>query len=162
MIGMKKYGVLFVCTGNICRSPTAEAVFRHRVTENGLLEKLVIDSAGTHGYHIGEPPDRRAIAAARARGIQMDDLRARLISPDDFETFSLIVAMDSGHHGILQQMSARGRGPAKLSLFLDFAADSGLTDVPDPYYGGTKDFEEVLDLVENGVAGLLSHIQREI
>ena len=162
MNGMKKYGVLFVCTGNICRSPTAEAVFRHRAVESGLADKLVIDSAGTHGYHVGEPPDSRAIAAARARGVKMDDLRARRIAPEDFDTFDLILAMDSGHRGILQRMDAQGGRPAKLSLFLDFAPDSGLTDVPDPYYGGTGDFEHVLDLVENGVAGLLRHLQREI
>ena len=135
---------------------------RHYVAERGMAEKFIIDSAGTHGYHLGEPPDHRAIAAARSRGIRMDDLRARRVAPEDFNAFDLVLAMDSGHHHILRGMSDAGRGRAKLSLFLDFTPDSGLSDVPDPYYGGPKDFEYVLDLIETGVEGLLRHIQQEI
>ncbi len=158
---MKKYGVLFVCTGNICRSPTAEGVFRHYVEERGLAGKFTVDSAGTHGYHIGEPPDRRAIATALARGIRIDDLRARQVLRKDFEIYDLILAMDSSHHDMLDNIRPPGEGGAKLSRFLDFVPEAGLIDVPDPYYGSLRDFEYVLDLIENGVEGLLARLEQE-
>lgn len=158
---MQKYGILFVCTGNICRSPTAEGVFRARAGENGLLERLTIDSAGTHGYHVGEPPDSRAIAAALARGVQMDDLRARRLSSQDFHDFDLILAMDTGHHSHMLAMTPN-ESRAQTALFLDYAPETGLQDVPDPYYGGAQGFEEVLDLVDAGVEGLLAHVRKEL
>lgn len=156
---MKPYGVLFVCTGNICRSPTAEAVFRHRIRERGLEELFRHDSAGTHAYHVGNPPDARSAAAARGRGILMDDLRARKVEMDDFEAFDLMLAMDGGHFDVLNRMKPPG-GSAGIELFLDYAPRSGLRDVPDPYYGAGDGFETVLDLIEEGVDGLLERLTR--
>ncbi|MCB9996007.1 MAG: low molecular weight phosphotyrosine protein phosphatase [Rhodospirillales bacterium] len=158
---MNKYGVLFVCTGNICRSPTAEGVFRHYAAQQGLSGHLHIDSAGTHGYHVGEPPDSRAIAAALARGVDMNDLRARKFSPADYGDFDLILAMDSGHHNIItRQIPNDAR--AQVALFMDYAPQAGSRDVPDPYYGGTAEFEYALDLVEQGVQGLIDHVRQQV
>lgn len=153
------YGVLFVCTGNICRSPTAEGVFRHALREAGLHERVTVDSAGTHGYHVGDAPDPRTIAAARQRGVELADLRARLLRNDDFDNFDLILAMDSGHLAYLARM-ARPGARGRHALFLDYAPEGGFRDVPDPYYGGTDDFELVLDLVQAGVDGLIKHIRQ--
>jgi protein-tyrosine phosphatase len=161
MIGMTKYGVLFVCTGNICRSPTAEGVFRHYAAESGISGRLLIDSAGTHGYHVGEPPDRRAIAAAKARGIDMADLRARKFTAADFENFDLILAMDGGHHHIIGGMVKKD-SKARLAMFMDFAPEAGTSEVPDPYYGDLQEFEHVLDLIERGAKGLLAHLQEQV
>lgn len=155
---MKKYGVLFVCTGNICRSSTAEGVFRHYVIKNGEEERFFYDSAGTHGYHVGEPPDSRATATALARGIEMHDLRARRFKKQDFDEFDLILAMDEGHYDILESM-APSNGNASLSLFMDYASGMDRSDVPDPYYGSQNDFEYALDLIENGIQGLLKHLK---
>ncbi|MBI5165725.1 MAG: low molecular weight phosphotyrosine protein phosphatase [Magnetospirillum sp.] len=150
--------VLFVCTGNICRSPTAEGVFRALVAREGLEAAIGVDSAGTHGYHVGDPPDARSCAAARRRGIAMDDLRARQVRAADFEAFDLVLAMDRGHQRSLAQLCPKGR-EARLHLFLDFAPHTGVQDVPDPYYGAGGGFERVLDLIEAGSAGLLAHIK---
>ena len=150
--------VLFVCTGNICRSPTAHGVFRALVAREGLSETIAVDSAGTQGYHIGEPPDSRSRAAALRRGIDIGDLRARQVKPADFDAFDLILAMDEGH----QRQLARWCPPSRLDrlrMFMGFAPDQGIIDVPDPYYGGGDGFERVLDLIEAGAAGLLRHIQ---
>ncbi|PZQ44627.1 MAG: phosphotyrosine protein phosphatase [Micavibrio aeruginosavorus] len=149
----EKIGVLFVCTGNICRSPTAEAVFRHLLCESGLEDRFLIDSAGTHGYHIGDPPDPRSIVTALRRGVDMRNLRARQFETDDFGTFDYILAMDAGHHAFLDRL-ARGAGRGSLSMFL-----SALRDVPDPYYGGQKDFDLVYELVEEGAKTLLATIR---
>jgi protein-tyrosine phosphatase len=149
--------VLFVCTGNICRSPTAEGVFRHLVETAGLSDKVDIDSAGTHSYHVGAPPDPRTVMAARARGIDLSPLRARVVRPGDFAAFDLILAMDSGHLAHLEAMSPAG-GRAKVKLFLDYHPEGRLRDVPDPYYGGPAGFEHVFDLVEHASRALLAKI----
>ncbi|MDG2289319.1 MAG: low molecular weight phosphotyrosine protein phosphatase [Woeseiaceae bacterium] len=145
--------VLFVCMGNICRSPTAEGVFRHFVNEAGLNEEITVDSAGTHAYHIGEPPDRRAMAAAERRGVSLVGLKARRVTDDDFERFDHIIAMDEDNLIRLQEQST-DEYRDKISLFLSFAVDTE-TEVPDPYYGGGAGFERVLDLVEKASRGLL-------
>lgn len=152
--------LLFVCTGNICRSPTAEGVMRKLVAERGFGERIVIDSAGTHGYHEGEPPDPRSIEAALQRGIDLSPQRARRIRKDDFRDFDLILAMDRGHARILNRAAPR-HSEARVSMFLDYAPQLGATDMPDPYYGGTGGFELVLDMAEAAAAGLLEAIERD-
>jgi protein-tyrosine phosphatase len=150
--------VLFVCTGNICRSPIAEGVFRRLVERERLSSQITIDSAGTHGYQLGEPPDSRAIRAASLRGYDLSSQRARLFDLDDFRRFEWVVAMDSQNLRFLESLRpADHRG--HLGLFLDFAPEVGFIDVPDPYGGKTEDFEHVLDLVERGAAPLLAAIQ---
>ena len=150
--------VLFVCTGNICRSPTAHGVFRALVAREGLSAVIATDSAGTHGYHLGEPPDRRSSAAARARGVEIDDLRARQFKPADFTIFDLVLAMDRGHQRLLAGWGTPSQ-QGRLRLFMSFAPELGIEDVPDPYYGAGDGFERVLDLIEAGSSGLLHHIR---
>ncbi|NNF50453.1 MAG: low molecular weight phosphotyrosine protein phosphatase [Woeseiaceae bacterium] len=150
--------VLFVCMGNICRSPTAEGVFRHHAEQSGLIERLHIDSAGTHAYHVGEPADHRARAAAERRGISLQGICARRVSSDDYERFDYILAMDEDNLARLRRDSPEEH-LAKLRLFLEFA-DTHETEVPDPYYGGTAGFEHVLDLVEEASRGLLETLKR--
>ena len=149
-----------VCMGNICRSPTAEAVFRNLVREQAPELTLEIDSAGTHDYHIGEPPDPRSIEAAARRGLDIRHLRARLVDSHDFERFDLIVAMDRlTREKLLSEAPRFAR--ERIRLFLEFVEDSTLEDVPDPYYGGTTGFEQVLDLVEEASRGLLQYIRQQ-
>ena len=148
--------VLFVCTGNICRSPTAEGVFRALVEAQGLGEHIFADSAATHGYHIGDPPDARTVAAAKARGFDLGALRARKVTAADFN-FDLILAMDRGHLAHLEALRPKG-GRAELKLFLAYHPESPSTDVPDPYYGGPAGFEQVLDLSEHTCRALLMTI----
>jgi protein-tyrosine phosphatase len=151
-------GVVFVCTGNICRSPTAEGVFRAHAQAAGLLDKLDIDSVGTHDYHVGEPPDPRAIAHAARRGIDIAGLRARKLRREDFARFDYVLAMDRGHQRIMLRQAGAQRD--RVRLFLDFVPELAGRDVPDPYYGRAEDFERVLDLVEPAAAGLIEHIRR--
>ena len=151
-------GVLFVCTGNICRSPTAEGVFRAQVDAAGLADTIHVDSAGTHGYHLGEPPDSRSQAAARRRGIELGHLRAREVSVLDFERFDYIVALDRGHVRILNGFCPAGE-EHRIRAMLEFAPNLPATDVPDPYYGGAEGFEQVLDMIETAAAGLLAEIR---
>ena len=151
--------ILFVCLGNICRSPTAEVVFRTLAAREAPELSIEVQSAGTAGYHIGEPPDVRAQEAARRRGYDMSSLRARIVEPADFERFDMILAMDRDNLRVLRRR-APATTRARLSLFLEFAPEAGTTDVPDPYYGGPNGFEEVLDLVEIASRGLLDHIRR--
>jgi protein-tyrosine phosphatase len=153
--------ILFVCMGNICRSPTAEGVFRRLVEERAPDLDLEIDSAGTHDYHVGEPPDRRAIAAASRRGIDLGRLRARQVEDADFERFDLIVAMDRLNRESLLERSPAGRHE-RIRLFMEFAGRREVEDVPDPYYGGPVGFEQVLDLAEDAAAGLLEEVLRRV
>jgi protein-tyrosine phosphatase len=153
-----KISVLFVCTGNICRSPTAEAVFKYCVQQAGLAARIVSDSAGTHDYHVGEPPDPRTQAAARLRGYELGELRARRVRRDDFQRFDYVLAMDEANLRVLERLCPREQAH-KLKLFLDFS-DGSLREVPDPYYGGPEGFERVLDLVEGAAQGLLRHLDR--
>jgi protein-tyrosine phosphatase len=154
-----KTRVLFVCMGNICRSPTAEGVFRYYAEQAGLADRLEIDSAGTHAYHVGEPADRRARAAAERRGMSLDGIRARRVSAQDYQRFDYIIAMDEDNLARLRDEAPEGHD-ARLHLFLEFAAGSE-TEVPDPYYGGAAGFERVLDLVEDASRGLLETLSRD-
>ena len=150
--------VLFVCMGNICRSPTAEGVFRHLVEEGGLHEYIEIDSAGTHAYHINEPPDRRATAAAERRGYSLNSIRARRVVDTDFERYDYIIAMDRDNVARLVEQ-AEVEHHRKIRLFLEFA-NAQEDEVPDPYYGGAAGFERVLDLVEDASRGLLEMLRK--
>ena len=150
--------ILFVCMGNICRSPTAHGVFRRLVIDEGLSHRIEIDSAGTHAYHIGEPPDRRARDTARMRGIDIGDLRARLAEPDDFVRFHYVLAMDRDNYENLARLCPNGMED-RLRLFMDFAPELGIREVPDPYYGGQRGFEQVFDMVESAARGLLLDIR---
>lgn len=139
--------------GNICRSPTAEGVFRHLVTGAGLADQIEADSAGTHAYHVGEPADRRATAAAERRGVSLAGIRARRVGADDFERFDYIIAMDQDNQMHLLDL-APDEHRSKVRLFLSFSSEDE-SEVPDPYYGGSAGFERVLDLVESASRGLL-------
>jgi protein-tyrosine phosphatase len=152
--------ILFVCLGNICRSPTAEGVMRALVRKAGLQDEIELDSAGTGGWHIGEPPDRRATAAARARGIALQG-QAREVTRADFEDFDLLVAMDRSNLRALQRLAPDEEGRAKVHLLREFdpASAGAELDVPDPYFGGGGGFEEVLDLVQAACAGLLERVR---
>jgi len=152
--------ILFVCMGNICRSPTAEGVFRHKVAGAGLEDKIHIDSAGTLAYHVGHPPDQRAQKAALKRGVDLSAQRARKVTSQDFEAFDFVVAMDSDNHYGLEAICPPGRED-RLHMFLKFAHNSAETDVPDPYYGGGNGFEIVLDLIEDASEGLLQHLKEQ-
>ena len=151
--------VLFVCMGNICRSPTAEAVFRHYVENAGLSEHIFIDSAGTHDYHIGDPPDSRALRAAQQRGYDMSKLRGRQVGEADFSRFDYVLAMDKANLAILKRIAPPG-SDKKAKLFLEYARNHAEREVPDPYYGGSDGFERVLDMVEDAAEGLLQEIRQ--
>ena len=153
-----KTSILFVCMGNICRSPTAEGVFRRKVAEAGLDNLFEIDSAGTHAYHVGEPPDRRAQQAAARRGFSLSEIRARRVAAEDFEHCQHIIAMDQDNLVLLRELAGPEQG-AKIRLFLEYASGPE-TEVPDPYYGGATGFERVLDLVEDASQGLLEALMK--
>lgn len=150
--------VLFVCMGNICRSPTAEGVFRRLVEEAAVGDRIQVDSAGTHDYHVGEPPDRRAQQAARRRGVDVSALRARQVRDEDFADFDWIVVMDEANLRLLERRCP-DEHRHKLSLLLDHAPQAAVREVPDPYYGGDHGFERVLELVEAGARGLLAQVR---
>ncbi len=150
--------VLFVCTGNICRSPTADGVMRARVAALGLEAAIAVDSAGTHGYHQGEAPDARSQKTALKHGVDLSMLTARKVVPEDFHRFDIIAAMDRGHLDALTRHCPPERAD-RLHLFMSFApAYVGEDEVPDPYYG-EHGFEEVFAMIEAGVAGLIGHIR---
>jgi protein-tyrosine phosphatase len=155
------FGILFVCMGNICRSPTAEGVFRRTVAAESLAFTLNIDSAGTHAYHVGKPPDPRARRAAETRGIDLTGKRARQVTVDDFARFDLVLAMDELNHATLLELCPPEHRD-RVRLFLEFAPQLGRVDVPDPYYGGNNGFEYVLDLVEEASRGLLEHVRHVV
>jgi protein-tyrosine phosphatase len=155
----KKVQVLFVCMGNICRSPTAHGVFRKMVVDEGLSDLIEIDSAGTHAYHVGNPPDTRAQHTANVRGIDLSDLRARQARSEDFEAFDYVIAMDKDNYRSLKLISPKGMLD-KLYMFLDFAPTIRQREVPDPYYGGDEGFEKVFDMVDAASRGLLADIRQ--
>jgi low molecular weight protein-tyrosine phosphatase len=148
--------VLFVCLGNICRSPLAQGVFEDAARREGLENEIFVDSAGTGSWHVGSPPDQRALSAASLRGLDISAQRARQISRDDCENFDYILTMDEENY---QMVSSLCRGSAVVRPFLDFATHSPEREVPDPYYGGADGFERVLDLVEEASEGLLKDIR---
>ncbi|HJS89559.1 MAG TPA: low molecular weight protein-tyrosine-phosphatase [Steroidobacteraceae bacterium] len=152
--------ILFVCLGNICRSPTAEVVFRAVAAREAPEMVLEIDSAGTAAYHVGELPDQRTRQAAGRRGYDLSRLRARVIEPGDFERFDLILAMDRENLRALERR-APAHARERLRLFLEFAPETGISEVPDPYYGGPNGFEDVLDLIEAASRGLIEHLRRD-
>lgn len=156
---MEKIKVLFICMGNICRSPTAHGVFRALVQQRNLHGSIEIDSAGTHAYHVGEPPDRRAQSTATQRGIDLSDLRARPVSSKDFETYDYILAMDEDNYATLMTQCPED-AKQKVHLFLSYAPHLNRREVPDPYYGGQKGFENVFDMIDHAAKGLLDEIER--
>lgn len=153
--------ILFVCMGNICRSPTAEGVFRHLAALEAPELVLHVESAGTHAYHIGEPPDPRAQRAAERRGVSLAGLRARRVTAEDFDRFDLILAMDRLNVELLEQQRPDD-ARSKIGLLLEFAPQVGRVEVPDPYYGGSNGFELVLDLVEEASRGLLKQLRVDL
>ena len=152
--------VLFVCLGNICRSPAAEGTFRALIAREGLDRQITCDSAGTGDWHVGKAPDARMRAAAKRRGIDLDSLRGRQVTVADFERFDYVLAMDGENLANLAALCPAGH-EARLARFLDFAPELGSRDVPDPYYGGADGFETVLDLVEAAARGLLANIRQK-
>ena len=159
---MKSTSVLFVCLGNICRSPTADGIFRAMVEKEGLGHVISVDSAGTSDWHVGKQPDPRTVEAAERRGYDLSPLRGRQVSPEDFDNFDFILAMDNDNLADLKQMMPK-HFAGHLGLALAFADRSRRKqegdDVPDPYYGGNRGFDLVLDLLEDACSGLLSHIK---
>jgi protein-tyrosine phosphatase len=156
-----KVSVLVVCTGNICRSPTGEGVLRHLVGKRGLTDRIRVESAGTHDYHVGEGPDPRSVRHAAKRGYDLSTLRASQVSARDFHEYDYILAMDRGHLRILRALAPRD-GKARVGLFLEASGRWNGEDVPDPYYGGVEDFERVLDMVEEAAERWLDRIEAEL
>jgi len=156
-----QFKILFVCMGNICRSPTAEAVFRKKLAERDLLQKIKIDSAGTHNFHPHSPPDERSQKHAKKRGYEMSDLRARAVNASDFEEYDLLLTMDWDNRTLLEE-----RCPAlhirKIRGFAEFLQTSPASVIPDPYYGGDTEFEHVLDLIEDASEGLIKFIIQKV
>jgi protein-tyrosine phosphatase len=148
--------VLFVCMGNICRSPIAQGVFENVLVREGLEDEVFVDSAGTGTWHVGEPPDERAQRSASSRGLDLSSQRARRIAPEDCETFDYVLTMDEENHRAVASLC---RGSAVVRPFLDFAKDTPEREVPDPFYGGPEGFEHVLDLVEEASEGLIEDIR---
>jgi protein-tyrosine phosphatase len=157
---MKKLSVLFVCMGNICRSPTAEGVFRRRVEDAGLVRAVHIESAGTHAYHIGEPPDSRSQEYAAKRGYDLSKQRARKVSASDFAKFDYLLAMDHDNLALMEA-ACPPQYRHKLGLFMQFAKNCDSEVVPDPYYGGGTGFDLVLNYIEDAADGLIEVLRRE-
>lgn len=156
---MEKIKVLFVCMGNICRSPTAEGVFTKLITEKNLASHFAVDSAGTHAYHVGNPPDARAQQAALKRGVELQQIRARKVHSSDFEYFDYVLVMDDDNYSILiNDCPIEHR--EKVKYFLDYAPHLGVREVPDPYYGEKLGFEKVLDMVEDASLGFIETLHK--
>lgn len=153
--------VLFICMGNICRSPTAEGVFRKHLQQHNLESRVQVDSAGTHGYHVGESPDPRTLRAAAERGYDLSELRARKVAPDDMEYFDLILAMDRRNLEGLRTICLPER-QHRIKLFMHYARNFDEDEVPDPYYGLGYGFDVVLDMVEDASLGLIESLKREL
>ncbi len=153
--------VLFVCMGNICRSPVAEGVFRRMLEDADLTKQVYVDSAGTHSYHIGAPPDTRSQATALRRGVDLRSIRARQVEVTDFVEFDYVLAMDRDNFTSLLAVCRDMERRRRIQLFMDFAPDLPEREVPDPYYGGPNGFERVMDLIEKASQGLLSHIREQ-
>ena len=158
---MKIVSILVVCTGNICRSPTGEGVLRHRAQARGLHERIRVASAGTHDYHVGDPPDSRTLKHAKKRGYDLSQQRAAQVGKKDFDQFDYILAMDRTHLRILRSMQPPG-SRAKLGLFLEASGKWKGEDVPDPYYGGVEGFERVLDMVEEAAERWLDRFEAQL
>ena len=158
---MRSYAVLFVCTGNICRSPTGEAVLRHKVAAAGLQDRVRIASAGTHDYHVGALADDRSAEHAQLRGYDLSRHRARQVQALDFERFDLILALDRGHLDLLADDCPPSQRH-KLRLLMEFAPAGSPAEVADPYYGGRKGFEDVLDQIEAACDGLVAHVRSQL
>lgn len=154
------YKLLFVCLGNICRSPAAENIMNHLIEQRGLTGQITCDSAGTSSYHIGSPPDRRMTTAAGARGIALKG-RARQFSQDDFENFDVILAMDRDNYAEIRYLDPQGKYKDNVHLMCDFCTRHSLQEVPDPYYGGPEGFNQVIDLLLDACAGLLDRLEHE-
>jgi protein-tyrosine phosphatase len=154
---MAAHRILFVCLGNICRSPMAEGVFRRVAEEEGLIDRFEIDSAGLGDWHIGQAPDHRAQKAARSRGVDISDQSARQVVDEDFERFDLLLVMDRSNYAELKAL-APAKAHAKIRPFLDFAPHVGTSDVPDPFFGGAEGFDRALDLIEAASRGLLASL----
>lgn len=153
------YRVLLVCMGNICRSPTAEGVLRQYIVNHGLGDRVEVDSAGTHGYHVGEAPDARTQRAALARGYNLSQLRARKVARQDLDYFDLILAMDKSNLDNLRRMASPEQRE-RIGLFMDYAHNFDDDEVPDPYYGLGHGFDLVLDMVEDAASGLVEHCRQ--
>jgi protein-tyrosine phosphatase len=158
---VKPYRILFVCMGNICRSPAAEGTFRHLLAQEDLKDRIECESAGTIDFHAGSPPDARMRSAARDRGITMGGA-ARQIAITDFATFDLILCMDEENLEHVEQLAGDQKHRARIRLFCEFVADSDAREVPDPYYGGADGFDAVMDLLEDGCANLLEYVRGKI
>ena len=158
---MKNYSLLFICTGNICRSPTFEGVFRKLLSDNNLNNYIFVDSAGIRDYHIGEPADRRSVEYANKRGYDLSMIRSRQVCSKDFIDFDLLLALDKSHYKELLDLSPK-KYTSKIKLFLSYIGNESLQDVPDPYYGGREGFEQVLDMAEGGYIKLLNKLKNSI
>lgn len=153
----QKTKVLLVCMGNICRSPTAEAVLTRMLDEQGLSERFELDSAGTHHYHVGHPPDSRTVEQGEVHGLRLSHLRARQLQPEDYYEYDYILMADTANLDDAESINP-GNGTAKVYKMLHFATEYEVADVPDPYYGGPNGFKRVIDLIEDGMAGFLAHV----
>lgn len=151
--------VLFVCMGNICRSPMAEGTFRHKLADAGLVDKIHVDSAGTHSFHVKAPPDKRGRETAARRGVDISAIRARQVQVEDFAGFDYLLAMDHDNYRYLSELCPESEWQEKIHLLMDYAPDLPEDEVPDPYYGNMGGFERVMDLLETACQGLLSHIR---
>lgn len=162
MMAMDKTKILFVCMGNICRSPTAHGVMQQKVSARGLADYYEIESAGTHAYHVGEMSDSRSRSKAAEKGVDMNYIRAQKMTAHDFNVYNYILAMDSDNLSLIEQMAPE-KHSAEVTLFLRYAVQSGLTErrtVPDPYYGGTDGFEDVFQLIDLGCNALIEHTEQ--